>query len=186
YLLRGEDDNTAHTARPTLQAVDNANPANHFIDFTPANFNVPQTVRVTATNDGRRLGSPHTGVIVLSHTAAGRDATREVRIVDAGNDGLTVVGTASLLVGEGREDDFFWVVLNRAPTANVTVNLNTNAQINAVDAAAPANHFLTFTAANWSTPQRANIIAVTGDAAEQNTWMPIVRFGANTTEPHAD
>ncbi|HYW81365.1 MAG TPA: retropepsin-like aspartic protease, partial [Thermoguttaceae bacterium] len=54
-----------------LTAVDNANPANTFLTFTPLNWNEPQTVRVAAIDDTLSEG-PHTGWV--THRAISADA----------------------------------------------------------------------------------------------------------------
>ncbi len=181
-----------------LQAVDDASPANHFLTFTPANWNVPQTVRVLATRDGISEANPYGGRIYHSLTPAGPAEADYVNaaampgrvvavsIIDFNTEGLTVFSPDSNNeVVEGHGTDDLWIILNRAPTANVQVNLAANAQITAVDDANPANNFLTFTAADWWRPQKIRVTAV-ADAAEQDTWTPVVSTGASGTQPHPD
>jgi Ca2+-binding RTX toxin-like protein len=183
---------------PELTVVDNANPLNDFLRFTPANWNVPQTVRVTATVPDGPQAVVHTDTIlhIISAPVGVADdpvysllanlPEVSVRIIDQNSPGITVIPTGTgTEVSEGAGSDTFWVVLNRPPTANVRLNLTANVQISAVDNVTPANTFVEFTAANWFVPQRVRITA-TPDGTEQDTWTPITRTGAGGTQPHPD
>ena len=180
-----------------LSAVDAAHPLNAFLTFTHANWATPQTVLVTAIADGVVEPSYHVGLI--RHTITASNAAETVYqgvpalprvaagVIDQSAPGITLVPTIfGPDVEEGGTSQTFWVVLNHAPTANVRLNLGVNAQITAVDDAHPANAFLDFTAANWSTPQKIRVTAV-ADGVEQNqTWIPLELTGANGTRPHPD
>ncbi|MEE8453145.1 MAG: retropepsin-like aspartic protease, partial [Thermoguttaceae bacterium] len=79
----------------------------------------------------------------------------------------------STRVGEGGDGDTYDVVLRSEPTADVIVALDTpvptpadenaeipDVQLTAVDAANPANTFLTFTPLNWDVPQTVRVEAI--------------------------
>ncbi|MBD0778264.1 gliding motility-associated C-terminal domain-containing protein [Maribacter sp. ANRC-HE7] len=136
-------------------------PAN--LTFTNANWNTPQTVTVTGVND----------------TAVDNDQTYDVRfrVVDASSDddfdpvlnqdvsvtnvdddipGFTVVASGgSTLTNETGTSDSFTVVLDAQPLTDVVIDVTSlDTDEGTVDLAN-----LTFTNANWNTPQ---IVTVTG------------------------
>ncbi len=190
----------APTAPVALEVRDAANPANDFLVFTPANFATPQRVRVRANANPNTQGSPYGAVIshkfeavdtALEPYADMNQALPTLRVNVMGDSlpaGLTVFQTGDATrVSETGVNDTLWVVLTAAPTsANVTVNLVANAQLDAVDAANPANRFLTFTPANWMTPQRVTVSGKDDGLFEADTWTSISGTGANGTRPHGD
>jgi hypothetical protein len=131
--------------------------------FTPTNWNVPQTVTVTAIDDAAVEGthSGFVGIGVASTDPAYNTVTVPaitVSITDndsGGGAGVTVTESgASTNVAEGGATDTYTVVLNTAPTANVTVTINAGTQVTA----APPT--LTFTPASWNTAQTVTVTAV--------------------------
>nr|WP_143547780.1 GEVED domain-containing protein [Rhodopirellula sp. SM50] len=75
--------------------------------------------------------------------------------------------TTSIDVNEAGGETTYWVSLSSQPQFDVTVFLNNaNAQLTAVDAAQPANAFLTFDDQNWNTPQAVRVIAIDDEAVE--------------------
>lgn len=120
--------------------------------FTPANWNVPQTISVAGLDDAIVQG-PHTGTIM--HTTTSTDpfyasvsaGPFTVNIIDNDMPGLRFTLTnGSLTVVEGTSQSYT-VVMTTPPTADVVVSPSPNAQV----AVAPAT--LTFTPANWFVPQ---------------------------------
>jgi len=83
-----------------------------------------------------------------------------VQVVLGGGITITESG-GSTSVAEGGGSDTYTVVLNTAPTANVTVAINPGAQL-AVSPPGP----LTFTTANWNTPQTITVTAIDDSAVE--------------------
>jgi hypothetical protein len=142
------------------------------------NWNVPQTVFVTATDD-LAIEGPHTGRI--RHTAASADVNyNSIAVVDVvpiitDNDappGVTVTPT-TVDVEEGGYDDAYQVVLNSDPGAGntVTISVNPGTQVRASTATLPAPPttpqvaplVLTFTGGalgDWDTPQTVIVNAV--------------------------
>ncbi len=137
------------------------------LTFTPADWDTPRTVTVTAVDDADWEGGAHEAAVV--HTAASADplyddpaiAAVTVGITDdEADDGLAHVWVTQTggytSVSEAGGTDTYEVVLAKAPTADVTV------AIGGFDAAqvAVSPAALTFTAANWGTPQAVTVSAL--------------------------
>lgn len=133
------------------------------LTFTPVNWNIPQTVTVSAVNDFIAEGN-HNGSI--SHTSTSTDSnfnampipSVNVPITDNDLSGVSIVesgGTTN--VTEGGATDSYTVVLNSEPTSDVTIAVNASGQLR-VDGNTSLN--LTFTPANWNTAQTVIVNAV--------------------------
>ncbi len=147
----------------TLNAGTQLSAAPTNLTFTTANWNIAQSVTVTAIDDAVAEGS-HGGSI--SHAATSSDAVYNgisvgsvtATITDNDTAGVTVVESAgSTAVTEGGATDSYTIVLNSQPTADVSFAPNAGAQLSA----APSN--LTFTSANWNLAQTVTVTA-TDDA----------------------
>lgn len=131
--------------------------------FTPANWNVPQTITVTAVDDAI-LEGPHT--YTLTHSAGSPDANYNtppgpltiddvvVNITDNDQPGVTFTPPGPTDVTEGGATDTFDTVLDSPPTANVVITFTNDAQVDVNP------NQLTFTTANWDTPQTVTVSAV--------------------------
>ena len=163
----------ALTARPTsnvVVAVSSADPgeataAPGSLTFTPALWNVPQTVTVTGVDDMLDDGDQNTAISFTVVDAqsdtdfAGVSASVVATTTDDDGVGFTINEPGSTIVGEGATQDTFMVLLDAQPTSNVVIDL---ASTNTAEATvAPAS--LTFTPANWSTPQNAVVTGVDDD-----------------------
>lgn len=140
--------NVTVTVMSANTAVVTAAPAT--LTFTPANYNVGQTVTVTAPQDGDTSNAATT----ISLTATG--LTTRVITVSVTDDDLQAIVAAPnpVSVPEGG-GSMFGVRLAFAPTATTTVTVSSlNGTVAAVS---PAT--LTFTPANFATPQT---VMVTG------------------------
>jgi glucose/arabinose dehydrogenase len=141
------------------------------LTFTPTNWNVPQTVTVTAVDDTVFEG-PHTGTV--NHTATSTDtryngltiAPLTANITD--NDVPTPLPEVTLAetggntaVVEGGATDTYSLVLTLAPTADVTITLN-----NVGGQTTTSVGSLTFTPTNWNVPQTVTVTAVDDTIAE--------------------
>jgi uncharacterized cupredoxin-like copper-binding protein len=136
------------------------------LTFTPSNWNVAQTVTVTAVNDNVAEGA-HAGTI--THTAASTDAAYNglsvagvtAQITDNDTAGVQIVQSGgSTSVAEGGATDSYTVVLASQPTANVTVAVAPSSQVT-VDKTT-----LTFTPSNWNVAQTVTVTAVNDNVAE--------------------
>ncbi|MDE2965475.1 MAG: IPT/TIG domain-containing protein, partial [Acidobacteriota bacterium] len=134
--------------------------------FTPADWNEPQTVTVTAGEDDDRVDEVDT----IVHRTASADgsyhnlAVDPVEVTVSDNDaGAGVrVDPVELTIEEG-ETGAYTVVLNEAPSAEVTVAVTAGGDLT-VDSAT-----LTFTTEDWSTAQTVTVTAGEDDDAEDET-----------------
>ncbi|WP_293348413.1 MULTISPECIES: DUF4347 domain-containing protein [unclassified Microcoleus] len=135
------------------------------IIFDSTNWNVAQTVTVTATDDSL-AEKTHSGTI--THTAATTDTNYSsltipsvtVSITDNDSPGVSIIqSTGSTDIGEGAATDTYKLVLTTAPTAPVTINFDSGSQINSIAS-------LTFTPANWNVAQTVSVSAIDDSLAE--------------------
>ena len=125
------------------------------LTFTTANWETPQSITVTAAEDDDLVQDDAT----LAHTIASTDAdyanlTTDLAVTVPDNDipGLTLT-PASLTLDEGTTTPYT-AVLDTLPTADVTVAITSdNPDVT------PAPTTLTFTTANWETPQSITVTA---------------------------
>ena len=132
------------------------------LTFTADNWNTPQTVIVTAAQDDDAVADDP---VPLTHAVSGGDyegvtaAEVEVTIIEDDTTGVTISITA-LEIAEG-DTGRYTLVLDTEPAADVTVEIQMpeDAEI----AVSPLA--LTFTAANWNTPQTVTVTAAQDDDA---------------------
>jgi hypothetical protein len=137
------------------------------LTFTPLNWDVPQTVTVTAVQDGIEE-CKHTGLI--THTATSQDLNYHGIGVASVVTNIDDHGCADIILTEsdnstdisevGPTSDNYNVVLTREPLADVVVSIFPNTQ-QTTDKSA-----LTFTASNWDTPQVVTVTAVADSQVE--------------------
>jgi hypothetical protein len=95
--------------------------------------------------------------------------------------GLTITQTnGSTAVKESGTSDSFTVALNSAPTANVTISIAGNGDF---DSSAFA---LTFTPANWQTPQTVTLSAVNDSTVEGNEISSATLIASSTDARYND
>ena len=154
--------NRAPTAPVTVAIVPDAQiaVAPSSLVFGPSDWDVAQSVTVSAVDDVVDEGE-HTGVLgfAVSSSDAFYDglamSDRAVTVLDDDVAGIAVlVASPPLSVSEDGGVDSYSLALSRAPTANVTVDLISDGQLQAVPAA------LTFELASWDTPQAVQVQAV--------------------------
>jgi hypothetical protein len=130
------------------------------LTFTPGNYNVAQTVTVTAVDDAAIEG-PHT--CTITHTIAAPPpeyvgvvpSNIVANVTDNDAAGVTITESGgSTDIAEGGATDTYTVVLTGAPSANVVINLTTDGQCTAAPAA------LTFTPGNYNVAQTVTVTAV--------------------------
>ena len=147
-------------------AVDAANPSRDYLEFTPQNWNVPQTVRVAAVDDTTEE-SFHRSFI--RHNSTSSDPAYQgvgmprvvVNITDNDFPGVMLIpSSGSTDVSEAGASDTYQIVLTYPPTAPVTITLqNVQNQVTAT-ALAGGGNTLTFTPQNWNIPQSVLVTAV--------------------------
>ena len=130
-------------------------------------FNVAQTVTLSAIDDNVMEGTLNWASLTAIATSADTifDAVAISTVTSSvyDNDGysITVIpsGGSTILTEKGKTDDYT-VTLSHPPSADVVVNLTPDAQVAANVTS------LTFTPANWNTPQSVTISAVDDTTSE--------------------
>jgi hypothetical protein len=154
------------------------------VTFTPANWATPQSVSVTGVVSASALPARYFSISVqTSSTDPNYDAisstlfTASVQNINRANVQVTSSGLTTTSAGGTAT---FSVVLTSVPLATVVVALSSsNTSAGAISPAA-----MTFTTANWSTPQTATLTGVTQTYADgyatsyQATVGPIVSADA--------
>ena len=144
----------------TLQGVKLSNDA---LTFTPTNWNTPQTVTVVVAHDDD----------TLTHTASGAEYANvqralPVMVLDDDPPGISIDPPA-LMVDESDSADYA-VTLDTEPTVEVTVTVTGLAGTDlSLSGPTLTNDALTFTAANWSTPQTVTVTAAHDDDWEDDS-----------------
>lgn len=132
------------------------------LTFTPADWNVEQVVDVTAVQD-RVVEGDHAGTVTFAvessdvsyGAGAATPAPQQVVVHDDDTAAVTIVERDGRTeVAEAGATDTYTVVLAAQPSGDVVVNAVADAQVTALPAA------LTFTPANWETPQQVTVSAV--------------------------
>ncbi|WP_052338717.1 DUF4347 domain-containing protein, partial [Planktothrix prolifica] len=154
------------------------------LTFTAANWNTPQTVTVTGVDDLVVDGNIAYNIVTAAATStdtnySGVNAT-DVAVSNTDNDtkGITVTPTTGLTTTEAGGNATFTVVLNSQPTADVTIPLtSSNIAEGTIDKTS-----LTFTTANWNTPQTVTVTGVDDLVVDGNIAYNIVTAAATSTD----
>ena len=155
--------------------------------FSPANWSAAQTVTVTAVDDVVAEGV-HTSTI--SHTVASVDGNYDgfdlsgddvsATITDNDSAGVTITESAGATsVIETGATDTYTIVLDTKPTATVTITVDPDDQ-SSVGAGRDTPVDLTFTTANWSTPQVVVVTAYNDFVDEGGHTSTITHTAAST------
>lgn len=149
------------------------------VTFTPANWNVAQTVTVTGVDDVLLDGNQNTVITVAVNDAASDDdfdslPDQTVTASTADNDAADFIvneSGGSTQVSETATTDAFTVVLNTVPGSNVVLDIS-SADIGEA-AVSPAS--VTFTPGNWNVAQTITVTGVDDAALDgsQNTTITI-------------
>jgi hypothetical protein len=155
--------------------------------FTPTNWNVPQSLQLSAVND--LVAEPANAPAPLMFTISSSDPTYQalptptfpIAVVDDDRAGVTMVPTGSeTAVREGgTAGDTIGVKLSSQPTQDVTVTTDADAQIYA----APPT--LTFTPANWNVAQDVTITAAQ-DPVYEGAHVGLLRLKLASADPPYD
>src|SRR5439155_448535 len=146
------------------------------VTFTNANWNVAQTVTVTGVDDAIVDGAIAYTIVTADRESAEQGNNKlhaaDVAVTNTDNDlaGVTVTPIAGLTTTEAGGTATFTVALNSQPTANVSIGLASSDLTEGT--VAPAS--LTFTAANWNTPQTVTVTGVDDAIADGNIAYTIV------------
>jgi gliding motility-associated-like protein len=154
------------------------------ITFTPANWNVAQTVTVTGIDDDIQDGNQAYNIITGAATStdgnySGINAS-DVAVIN--NDDSDTAGiTVSAISGNTSESGTtatFTIVLDSEPTANVTVNLTSDDLTEGT--VSPAS--VTFTPVNWNVFQTVTVTGVNDVIADGNQTYNIITAAATSTD----
>jgi large repetitive protein len=172
---------TVSLAAPAQLTTDRAT-----VTFTPANWNVSQSVAVNAVNDhmdeGLHLSS-------ITHTAVSADPNYNgiyvpevvVTIVDNDKSAVRIVETGgNTAVTEGGPGDTYQVVLDTQPAATVAVALSVPVAQLSTD-----KTNLSFTVGNWSNAQTVAVAAV-NDTVYTGARVALVGHAASSADPIYD
>ncbi|MEM6842468.1 MAG: Calx-beta domain-containing protein [Bacteroidota bacterium] len=153
------------------------------LTFTTANWDTPQTITITGIDDNLVDGTQNFN-ITLSIDAASSDddfdavSDQTVSVDNTDDDvaGFTIVesGGTTATSENGTTDDFT-VVLDAEPNSNVVIDISSgDTGEGTVDVAS-----LTFTSANWDTPQTVTVTGV-DDALLDDTQTFDITLSINT------
>ncbi len=154
------------------------------LTFTPANYNEPQTITVSGVDDlvadGPQPYKIFTAAAVSTDANYNNLDPDDVTVSNSDNEtpGITVNPTAGLTTGESGSQANFTVVLNTQPLADVTIGLNSD---NVAEGRVSTNS-LTFTPANWNTPQQVTVTGVEDSIADGDIDYKIVTGAAVSTD----
>ncbi|MEG4202206.1 Calx-beta domain-containing protein, partial [Microcoleus sp. Pol12A5] len=140
------------------------------INFDSSNWNVPQTITVTATDDSKAEGT-HTGTI--SHIVNSADtkysstSVQDVNVAITDNEtaGVSIAPTSTTAT-EGGATGSYTVKLNSQPNEPVNLIFNTGSQIKGIPG-------ITFNSTNWNVAQPVTVTA-TDDRTAEGTHTGII------------
>ncbi|MBN8524507.1 MAG: hypothetical protein J0M02_04115 [Planctomycetes bacterium] len=148
--------------------------------FTPGSWQIPQLVTVTGVDDSVDDGDRAFTIVTTAVSADGvynainPDDVAVTNQDDTDEAGFLITPASGLNVTESAADDdharSFSISLRTKPTADVTVALATSDA--AVATVSPAT--ITFTSANWATPQLATVSGVDDDIADGDQLFTIL------------
>lgn len=156
------------------------------LTFTPESWNAPQTVVVTGVDDDEADGAQTYAIDLGPSTAmqarfAGLTGSATLSNTDDETPGITL----SPASGDVREDGTqatLTVVLNAAPTADVTLTLDSDDATEGT--IAPST--LTFTPSNWNAPQTVIVTGMDDDLTDGAQSFTVgVAAIASTSAPYA-
>ena len=182
----------ALTSKPTRNVniglsssnVNEGVPSTKLLIFTPTNWNAPQQVVVTGVDDSVVDGSIAYTIVTAAAISGdpryNNQNPADVSVTNADNDasGITVTPVSGLITSEAGGSATFTVVLGSQPSANVVIGLSSSNT--AEGTVSPAS--LTFTSANWNTPQRVTVKGVDDKIVDGNKAYTIVTAPAVSTD----
>lgn len=158
------------------------------LTFTSTNWNIPQTVTITGQDDAVTDG-PVNYTVILSPIVSGDLRyngldPRDVSVINVDDEqaGITVTPTSGLTTSESGSNATFRVFLNRQPTADVTIGLSSDNP--AEGTVSPGS--LTFTPADWSTPQTVAVFGVDDFRKDANQSYHVITAPASSADLNYD
>ena len=154
------------------------------LTFTPANWDAPQIVTVTGVDDPVADGDQLVRILTGAAASADGDyagidpANVEVTNTDNDSPGIRVTPIMGVITTEGGGTDTFEVVLNSQPAGNVVIGLSSS---NTAEGTVNPTS-LTFTMANWNSPQTVTVTGVDDLVADGNQTYRILTAPATSTD----
>ncbi|MEG4970099.1 Calx-beta domain-containing protein, partial [Microcoleus sp. B5-C4] len=154
------------------------------LTFTSANYDQPQPITIIGVDDlvadGPQPYKIVTAAAVSNDVNYNNLDPDDITVTNSDNEtpGITVNPTAGLTTGEDGTKANFTVVLNTQPTADVTIGLSSD---NIAEGTVSTNS-LTFTPANWNTPQPVTVTGVEDSIADGDIDYKIVTAAAVSTD----
>ncbi|MFH1613944.1 MAG: glycoside hydrolase domain-containing protein [Planctomycetota bacterium] len=162
-------DTVTITVDPNLQIeVNDMGEGNSYnLTFTTSDWNTPQTVTVKAIDDFATEGN-HSSQIVHTASCSGADynsisidnVTVNITDDDVPNVLITQSGGSTDVNEENTTTDTYTVVLDTLPTATVTITVDPDVETEVNDMGAGTSYDLTFTTADWNSPQTVTVKAI--------------------------
>jgi hypothetical protein len=151
--------------------------------FTPANWYLPQTVTVTGVDDLVADGEVAYTIVIGAGVSADPRFNGlkpdDVQALNLDNEAGISINKNQLTTTESGGTDTFTVVLNTAPTADVTIGLSSSDLTEGT--VSPSS--LTFTSSNWSTPQTVTVTGVDDPVVDGNVTYTIITAPAVSADP---
>lgn len=155
------------------------------VTFTSGDWNVPQTVTVTGVDDA--IADGDIGYTIVTAAASSADTAynnlgvANVSVTNTDNDivGVTVTPTSGLVTSESGTTANFTVVLDFPPAANVSITLTTSSTTEG--RVSPT--VMTFTPANWNTPQTATVTGIRDGYRDGDVTYTIATSNCVSTDP---
>ncbi len=156
------------------------------LTFTPANWNTPQVVTITASDDTVSEVSTYDNIVFTTNTSQPAGFTSLSATVVAttlDNDEISAISAISIIqtngatrVHEGGMTDTFELVLRRAPSANVTLT----ASYSATGQVTVSPTSFVFTPLNWNVPQTVTVTPTEDTALEGNHSVNVIFTASNS------
>jgi len=158
------------------------------VTFSPANWNVAQTITVTGVDDDTVDGA-QTFHVVTEPARSGDDwydgyDADDVAVTNDDDDTVAFVFSqqAGLMTTESGGEAVFTIALTAAPTADVTIGFDSeDATEGAVDVTS-----LTFTPVNWAAPQTLTLTGVDDAVADGDQPYMVVTAATESSDPTWD
>jgi hypothetical protein len=179
-------DDVTITITPDSQCTTDA--PGGILTFTDVNWDTPQTVTVTGVDDDVDEVSPHPCVITQTASSVDVDydgisvATVTANVTDNDTAGVTITesGGSTDVDEEGPTSDTYDVVLDSEPTDDVIIAISPDAQCE-------TDLFtLTFTDADWDTPQTVTVTAIDDSLDETSPHICVIEHTASSSDPLYD
>ncbi len=153
--------------------------------FTASNWNMAQVVTVTGLDDDIVDGDVMYTIVTAAVTSADMAFSginpADVSVTNSDDDAaqFTITPLSGLVTSEAGDTDTFTIVLDSQPTADVVINLSSSAP----DEGTPGPTQVTFTTANWDTPQVITVTGVDDFVDDDDQPYVIVTAAAVSSDP---